>query len=305
MSTKKRIDESKLRKASSSALKQLRETLPDDYEVQIIERNPALFDECAQRIPSGTVKGMPLDFEALRIDLKKLKEVIYAKRIGRIVKFLTKGKPFMSVEEFEMRAKAILAMIESDNRIANMNRGIYLPIAFPKMNVTSKTYDRAIETQIMPALEAAYRDRFVDRWFTKNDVGFDDARDTLRSIHSSRQEYFLEAINSGPVVAIFFPRVLRGFSREDAFEQMNDLPERVILAGFMEVAVSIIAYTKEMAEAPFPPYTAVAMHSASWCRFVALRVTFRGCHGQEARDLGLNHHYTKGVEGSIGLVVIG
>jgi peptide subunit release factor RF-3 len=92
------------------------------------------------------------------------------------------------------------------------------------MTITAKTYGKILDEKILPAVEAAYVEQFPKRKFTNYRKG--DLAGKVTIIKGSRHENFLDAINSGPVVLVFFATALQGFSIEADLEQMADLPER-------------------------------------------------------------------------------
>lgn len=275
---------------SETTKDQLDGVLTGEYDIKFVERVQKMFDQHGRRIPPQGMKATVVDAD--RGFYVNQPVIDHAVRLARMTKYLAKGEAFMSPEDFKTRADAILAVLAGDKRTVNISQGVCLPIPLPKMNVTAKTYGKVLDTQILPAVEAAYLEQFPERTFKNWRKG--DLAGKVTIVKGSRHENFLDAINDGPVVMAFFPMALQGYSIEADLEQMEDLPEPLLLAGAIEPATGLIGYTAEMArDFQTPGYDAGAVRwSAEGSLIFKARDGFLGFGG---RRLSAHDGYSGGI----------
>lgn len=194
------------------------------------------FDRHGRRIPP---QGMVSAVVDANCDFHLVQpEVNFAERLERLTRHLTNGETPISAEEFERRAAEIVRRMKGDKLLVNLFQGVFLPIVLPQMRVTN--YGKALDEVFLPAVGHAYEAEFPGRKFYNHRQGSLAGEVTVAE--GSRHEAFLAAIAASPVVALYFPTVLQGFSIPADREQMATLPEEILLAGALEPAVAAVMY---------------------------------------------------------------
>ncbi|MEK7189359.1 MAG: hypothetical protein AAB666_00050 [Patescibacteria group bacterium] len=199
-----------------------------------------LFDKHGRRIPPSELQYPVVDADC-DFCLRQPK-LDYGQLIALATERLRQG-PIMSGAEFEARATAVLEQVKADPQLANLLKGVHLPIVLPQMKVTD--YGRVMEKTFLTAVARAYTVAFPDRNFNnylqKNLAG------KVAIAPNTRHEQLIAKMGAGSVVGIYFPTALQGFSIPASREQMASLPDNILLAGGLDIAMAMLMYTEVLA----------------------------------------------------------
>lgn len=211
--------------------------LRNESSVEIKSNSSKLFDKNGRRIPSRFLNHDVCDSDR---SFKLLQpEINYVEVIERLKKNFpaqVEGADFLSAEEFKKRAESLIEQLRQDKSLANLLKGVWLPICLPKLFIND--YGRSLEDVFFPAIENSYRSKFPDRSF---DSFFLESVGNVSVVSGSRHEILLRKMIDGPVVGIvFFP--LQGFSALAQREQLEKLPESILLCGAVDIATAMTAY---------------------------------------------------------------
>ena len=167
----------------------------------------------------------------------------YDQLIARAVELLQQG-PIMSGAEFAARAKAIIEQVKSDPQLANLLKGVHLPIVLPQMLVAD--YGQTLDEVFLTAMEKAYIAAFPGRRFDNYRKG--DLTNKVIMAPNTRHEQLLAKMGAGAVVGVYFPTALQGFSIPASREQMSTLPDNIILSGGLDIAMAMVMYPEVLAK---------------------------------------------------------
>lgn len=204
-----------------------------------VDRTP--FGRRGRRIPPPGLESPVMDADH-SFGLEQ-PAVDYALRLFRLHMALGLTVPFIQPAEFERRATEIERWLADNNLLANLLRGPHYPIVFPRTEI--RDYGTALEEVFLPAAGRAFEAEFSGRNFCNYEHGRLASKVTVAS--SSRHEVLLAALAAGPVVALYFPTALQGFSTRAELEQLATLPEEILLAGALEPAVALAMYPDVLA----------------------------------------------------------
>ena len=124
---------------------------------------------------------------------------------------------------------------------------MYLPIVLPQIALSDylSDYGKMLDEAFLPAVGRAYEAEFPGRKF------YNDRQGTLAGevtvVRGSRHETLLAALAAGPVVVLYFPTALQGFSLKADLAQMAALSDEILLAGALEPAVAMTMYPDVLA----------------------------------------------------------
>jgi hypothetical protein len=250
-----------------------------------------LLDRHGRRIPA---QGMNTEVVDANRDFRLTQpEVNFAERLARLTRFLGNGEMPISAEEFERRTAETVEKVKSDKLLTNLFRGVYLPIVLPQIAIGD--YGKVLEETFLPAVGRAYEAEFAGRKFYNNRQGTLAGEVTVAK--GSRHEVLVAAIAAGPVVALYFPTALQGYSIPADLEQMATLPDFVLLAGALEPAAAMVMYPDVLALNGQTPRLDCA--ALEWRGFSL-------CFGADGGRLGFYRRFLYACDGcSGGLVVLG
>ncbi len=203
-----------------------------------------LFDKNGRRIPpkgfQNAVCDPDKDFYLIQPQFKTQED--FAIPFVRFQEAFHPGP--MSVADFEGKTRKLLDEISSNKNLANLLKGVYLPIILPKLeNFTD--HGTTLEQVFLQAVESSYKKQFPGCKFgnwRKGELAY-----RVDIVEGSRHEKLIEKMKQGIVYAIYFPNPLQGFSVFASREQMKDLPESLILAGGFDTAAALTMYPEILA----------------------------------------------------------
>lgn len=214
----------------------LKAILDGDLKIVLQDAVRKLLDQHGRRIPHN-LKAAVVD--ANRNFLLERPVIDFTARLARVTLALAGGKEFMAAEEFEQRIKAIERRLAGDKPMANICNGVGLPFALPQMLITLENHGAILDDKVLVAVGASYKEQFQNRKFTNHRHGTLAGEVTIEK--ASRHLKFLERLAKGAVVGMYYP-ALQGFSLAADLEQMDGLPEDVLLAGAIDTSAVAIMW---------------------------------------------------------------
>jgi len=254
----------------------------------------ALFDRNGRRIPrnlENAVRDANPDFRL------EQPAITYGERLARIGEHLQITMT-VSAAEFEDRCQKLLERLSKDEQSGNVVNGIHLPICIPQTIISD--YGQTLDEVYLEAVGRSYEAQFRGRNFNNYRKG-NLAKQVTIVPGATRHEQLVTAMSKSPVLGIYFPNPLQGFSVHAQREQMSTLPEIFLLSGGFDTATAMVAYPDVMArDFNTPGLDMVALQWQGPSRSLCLvarddRLLFSG-----GADLGLASVYFSG-----GLFVLG
>ncbi len=224
----------------------------------------------------------------------KLESVVdYAERLVRFQEAFKPG-PIMSAAEFEGKSKELIAEIRGNKNLANLLKGVHLPIILPKLDNFSD-YGQTLEQIFLPVVKSAYEEQFPGQKFVNHREN--DLAKKVSIIPESRHKELVAKMGKGIVVALYFPNPAQGFSVLATREQMAFLPECLMLAGGFDTATAQVEYPDILARdfhTPGYDLAALCWHSPVYSLFFRAHVGL--LHFVPQGDLGrANDRYSSGL----------
>jgi len=219
-----------------------------------VKQPKKLFDKNGRMIP---VKGMFSDVcipdRRRRLAQPKLDEADFAERILRLYGCLG-IKPQITSKEMKNEVKRLLAIILMDSQIANIANGVCLPIVLPNFRDPGNSLDEELDFYYQ-GVGASYKHAFGDREFLNLCKGY-----RASVIDEKQGRFLLPKIREGrgPIVALYFPQALWGFSIRACRRHAEELPNGLILPGVGTI-IAMIMYPDILADGQGPVITLSAI----------------------------------------------
>lgn len=205
----------------------------DESTARVVATVKPLFDKHGRCIPANLVSAVCDANRSFRLEqhpvsgspapLDRLQQ--YAGQVG------------IPAVEFASCTTAAFRRIREHKQLANLLNGTCLPICIPQ--IMAQDYG----TSLLSLVEAAgrsYGAQFPGRKFYNHRRS--DLTNQVTIVEGSRHDRLVEAVSAGPVVGLYFPTALQGFSVLASREQMNTLPDDVLLAGGLDTACAMVMY---------------------------------------------------------------
>ncbi|MBI2443926.1 MAG: hypothetical protein HYV42_01625 [Candidatus Magasanikbacteria bacterium] len=227
----------------AKALEKLDGVIRDELTVYVTFKDGkiVLVDRNGRCIPLATMKGGYVD--ANRDFYITKPEISYTGILARLQRFFAPEMKFVSAAEFKKRATALIAGLREDQQVANLLKGVYLPIVLPQITVAD--YGRTLEGIFLAAVERAYQAQYPDREFNNYRKG--ELAGQVGVVEESRHQRLIEKMAEGPVVLIHFPCPCQGFSIPADRKMIGAFPAGFMLSGALDTATSIVANTSTLA----------------------------------------------------------
>ncbi len=206
---------------------------------------PLVFDRNGRCIPRG-LNSSPAD-PCLTYRLIQ-PTISYADRLERLIHAFPEQSTFCTVREFEQEVGAICKMLKDEMRFKNWAKGIWLPIIIPQ--VTSENYGEALESIFFAAVRTAYSKEFSERQYIDTIKG--GLAGWVDVVHRSHKR-LVDKMRKGPVIGIYLPNALQGFSIDEAHTYAESLPEFFHLSGGYDLATAMVAYPDVLARDEYTP----------------------------------------------------
>lgn len=147
---------------------------------------------------------------------------------------------FLSAAEFARRACSLNKQLRKSRKLSPLMQGVHLPICLPQLN-TWQDYGRALSSMFFRAVQRSFIRTFKERQLFNNESS-EPFYEQLAIVPESRHQYLFDRMKQGPVVGIYFPEAMQGFSVRAAREHMDHLPDNVLLGGGLDVATALVMY---------------------------------------------------------------
>lgn len=217
-------------------------------KTMVIEDCPIkLFDKHGRRIPPRGSKKHICDPDNSYHFIQP--EINYGNRLAY---FGMHFQPFMSATEFETQGRKLLTQLSKDTHLCNLLKGVHLPICLPRLDTVNFDYGQVLESLFLPAVRLVYLKQFSNRnFFNRREGALEGKVDVIK--YSRHDRLITRMRDKDLVVGIYFPGSLHGFSGWAAREQMDSLPEGLLLAGGFDTAIALVMYPDVMAPDCYTP----------------------------------------------------
>lgn len=213
-----------------------RKILKGEVGIRLEETIRMLFDKNGRRIPQGLnarVIDPDNDFYLSQPEMTTLDD--YGSRILRLHNNLGINTG-ITAERFKREIERQLVLIQGNPRVANILNGVWLPMILPKL----ETDDLGMVLgQYLEAAERSYVRTFPNRKFNNYRKG--ELKDKVSVAESTRYSDLVKRMQQGPVVVIYVPNSLQGFSINASREQVESLPESFAVSG-LDTIIAMVMY---------------------------------------------------------------
>ena len=220
-----------------------------------------LFDVSGRRIPPQ-VASAPVNPATARYGLAQppIDHSVIHRRISEHIP----GAAAVTLRAFEDRAGRLLEQLKRDPAAREIANGVHVPFFLTADR--SVDLGRALEDVYLPAVGNAYKARYPKYDFRNELKG--GLAGKIKVAAGSRYDMLLKALAAGPLVGIYFPLALSGFSIDAALQQMADLPEGFVLSGGCDAAAALVASPELiMKEDGYPPQLDLAALEGTAARY--------------------------------------
>lgn len=173
----------------------------------------------------------------------------YQVRYEQFAKFLPMGIELPMLTDFATESRQLIEWVEAEPSLAMLLNGPYLPLAVPKVQVAD--YGCYFESLFLGAAQLACQVHEGNRKFLQAMQG--NLGLNVRIEPNSRHELLVRRMAHSPLVALFFPLALQGFSASASRALAGKLPPNVLLSGGIDTALAFVGYPDVLAaSAPKP-----------------------------------------------------
>lgn len=194
----------------------------------------SLFDVSGRRIPAPDLAGR-VNPASPRYALPQ--PTIDYSVIQRRVSEHIPGADSVSQSELARQAERLLEALARTEGARELAASVHVPFVLGRARHAD--YGQALEETYLPAVGRSWKACYPKYDF-KNELKGGLAG-KVTAAPGSRHERLLQAMAEGPVVGLYFPLALSGFSVDAALHQMADLPDGFLLAGGVDVSAALVA----------------------------------------------------------------
>jgi len=216
--------------------------LVGEASIKIEEVIRKLVDKNGRMIPMADMKSAVCDpnRDFRLIQPRMVEEVDFANRILRLHGILEIDTGITG-EQMLYAVRDLLTILKAVPRTANLLNATYLPIVIPKTEVGD--IGTLIE-QWIEGVGRSYKKSFGERIFSNYLKG--SLEKAVSIVPESRHDRLVERMRREPIIGLYFPNPLQGFSVDADREQMTNLPEEFTLSG-LDAIVGMIMYPDVLA----------------------------------------------------------
>jgi hypothetical protein len=216
--------------------------LTGEASIKIEEVIRKFFDKNGRMIPMAGMKSAVCDpnKDFHLIQPQMVEEVDFANRILRLHGTLGIDTD-ISGEQMFYATKTLLDTLRVDPRTTNLLNAVYLPVIIPKTEIGD--IGTLIE-QWLVGVDKSHKKTFGERAFNNYLKGA--LTKAVSIVSESRHDRLIEQMKQGPIIGLYFPNPLQGFSVDADREQMATLPEEFILSG-LDAIIGMIMYPDVLA----------------------------------------------------------
>lgn len=210
-------------------------------KVVLEEALRTLFDKNGRRVPQGLTASVCDANKDFRLNQPELaEETDYANRLLRLHGCLSVDTG-ITAKQFEQETGRLLILIRDNPQVANITNRVWLPVVLPKLI----TDDLGAELEYyLTAVGNSYAKVFPDRKFYNHRKG--TLAGEVKIVGGSRHSQLIAKMKQEPVIGIYFPNPLQGFSVNASREQMATLPKGFVLSG-LDTVIAMIMYPDVLA----------------------------------------------------------
>jgi len=197
-----------------------------------VAQNSINFDKYGRCIPASLTA--PAHKESRRYFTITQPQVDYQEiyhRLNKVFDFSAQ----LSVDDFKLRAEAILNQLRNDECNQNITSGIAVPFVLPQAEYAD--IGEAFQNTYLHGVKKTFQQMFPKHSFDNYCQG--SLLGKLSVTEGARQNSLIQAMQQGVVVGYYFPCLLE-YSVPAAIEQMAALPEYFILAGGFDTSSALI-----------------------------------------------------------------
>jgi len=218
-----------------------RRILRGEVSVILEEAIRMFFDKNGRRIPKGLRANVCDANRDCYLDQPRMEtEDDYAKRLSCLHNNLGIDTG-INAEQFKQEVERQLALIRSNPQTANILNGVWLPVILP--NLEADDLGMVLE-QYLEVAKRSYVRTFSNRKFNNYRKG--ELVGQVSTVNGSRYDKLIERMRRGPIIGIYFPNPLQGFSIEASREQMDVLPDDLALSG-LDIIIAMVMYPDVLA----------------------------------------------------------
>jgi hypothetical protein len=152
-------------------------------------------------------------------------------------------------EDFAAQARSVITQIESDQSLANMTNGIYVPFFIPR-DTDLSDIGKALDERYLPAVSNAYTDVMPDYEFKSESKAL---AGKVSVTPDSRHQLLIDQLSQQSVVGVYFASMSE-FSKPAALEGLRKLPGNILLAGGVDLSAVMVACPNLLIrESGYPP----------------------------------------------------
>ena len=144
-----------------------------------------------------------------------------------------------NISQFCKEAERLVCLLGQNAQTKNILNGVWLPICLPKLELEDIREATGFYIQ---AVIQAYKNAFPNRKFRNR---LDRDADVCLWPETGQEE-LIKLMRQGPVIGLYFPSALQGFSVHAQIEQMEDLPQGFYLSG-LDTFIAMAMYIETMA----------------------------------------------------------
>jgi hypothetical protein len=160
------------------------------------------------------------------------------------------GADGLSRDDFERQSRAALEALRAQEATCEVAKGTYVPFFLPRGFFAD--YGTALENVFLPAVGRSWKARYPKYNFTNELKG--GLAGKVSAVPGSRHERLVQAMADRPLVGLYFPLALSGFSVDAAVRQMSDLPDGFALSGGYDTCAALVGSPELiMKEEGYPP----------------------------------------------------
>lgn len=220
-----------------------------EVSIRLKEAIKALFDKTGRRIPQGLKANVCDPNRNFNLVQPTMTLEDYAVRLKRLQDYLGVDTG-ITAEEFKLEIERQLKLIQSDPQVANLAKGVCLPLILPKLGKLEMDNLGATLEEYLKAVGKSYAGVFPDRKFNNYREG--ELSGKVSVADSTRYNQLIKLMKQRPVIARYFPNSLQGYSVLAAREQMETLPQEFALSG-LDTLIAMVMYPDILARDWYTP----------------------------------------------------
>jgi hypothetical protein len=193
-----------------------------------------MFDVSGRRIPPSGLAAK-VNPASSRYDLAQ-PAIDYSVIHSRISEHIP-GAAALSWRELEDHVGALLEALRGTDAASGLAGATHVPFVLGPARHAD--YGQALEEIYLPAVGSSWKAQYPKYDFKNELKG--GLKGKLTAAAGSRHDALVEAMAARPVVGLYFPLALSGYSVDAALAQMADLPAGFALSGGFDVCAALVA----------------------------------------------------------------